>query len=82
VSALTDIRAALKAAPPAVAHRERVILIGDSAEMAVYAEQLMLKDEIDPRIDGVTMRRTDEFRGWALRDVDRLGVWHDVTGES
>lgn len=78
MTAVDDIRAALKAADPVADGRERVLLVGCSAERAIWCEIKALYQHPDPHLDGVPVRSTLEFDGWALRDVDEAGVWHEV----
>jgi hypothetical protein len=75
---MTEIRAALNAACPPPRGRERAVLVGASALVAIYADQKSLRDETNPEIDGVSVVITTEFPGWAIRDIDRRGRWHDV----
>ena len=77
MSALRDIRAAVKAAPPLRRGWERIIFLGLSAEKAVSAE-MNIRDEDDPRIGGIEVVNTIEFAGWALREIDPKGQWHEV----
>lgn len=30
------------------------------------------------RFNGAQIKRTDEFPGWSIRDLDTNGRWHDV----
>lgn len=78
MTAVEDIRAALKAAGPVARGRDRVLLVGNSAQLAIWCELYCLHRHPDPQIDGIPMRSTLEFDGWAIRDVDAAGVWHEV----
>lgn len=78
MTALGDIIDTLKALPPVIGSRERVVLIGISArrslDLSVLAGEIGKLDTIG----GFFVRDTIEFEGWAIRDVDVAGQWHDV----
>jgi len=81
VTALADIRKCLSALSPAGAGMERAILVGISAERSIMAELRIREDaapELPDSLFGTIAVTTREFDGWAVRDCDAAGVWHDI----
>lgn len=80
MSALDEVKAALRAAAPVKAGRDRVVLLGIAAERSVIAHTASTegRTELIEKVDGVPIHTTSEFDGWAIRDVDKRGRWHDV----
>lgn len=76
MSALDDIRSALRLCEPVKAGQDRTILVGISAFRSLAAE-FGHDDAVPEKIAGVEVVRT-EFEGWAIRDVDKRGRWRDA----
>ena len=79
MSAFDDIERALQRCPPKRAGWARCVFVGASA---AYSMDAKLKhtggNPFPDRFNGAQVYRTEDFLGWAIRDLDTNGKWHEV----
>lgn len=79
MSALDDIRTALKALPPPPNGSDRFVVLGISARRSIEADLLLNEDglEIEAAV-GLFVRETIDFDGWDILECDAAGRFKSV----
>lgn len=80
MGALSDIKAAMRQLPKLKRGHSRVVLVGISAERSLACDGIKTLDANAERMMGMALMPTLEFNGWAIRDCDTKGRWHERAG--